>query len=138
MLEDFIEVNSVSARILNKEVHNSSVAKCTLFVREPTRLKPLLVVHLANSSPKKEIIERLFVQDELHEAGAKEAFRITGYELEYMPPISIYGVIVIIDEKAAQKETLFFPIGEEKTLVISPKEIAEHNEDCFIYNVTGE
>ena len=136
MLEDFIEVNELKARIVEKRILNSSSAKCELIMREPLSLKPLLAIHLCKDSIDMEKIRKFF-SDKLRVAESREAFQVTGYEKDYMPPISIYGVIVILDEKAANKEKLYFLVGEERTLIIEPKEIIEANEECVVLQITG-
>lgn len=134
MLEDFIEVNELKAKIVNKPIMNPSSARCELIMREPTTLKPLLLVHLCKDSIDLEKVAKMFA-DELRIPGARETFFVTGYKKDYLPPISIYGVIVIMDKKAAEREKLYFLVDEEHTLVITPQEIIEANEECLIEDV---
>lgn len=134
MLEDFIEVNELKAKIVNKPIVNSSSARCELIMREPTTLKPLLLVHLCRDSIDLEKVAKMF-ENELRAPGARETFFVTGYKKEYLPPISIYGVIVIMDKKAAEQQNLYFLVDEEHTLIITPQEIIEANEDCIVEDI---
>ena len=137
MLEDFIEVNELNAKLVNRAIVNSSSAKCELIMREPSILKPLLLVHLCSDNIDIEKLRRLFRNETLREPSAKETFHVTGYKKDYLPAISIYGVIVLIDEKAARKERLYILVDEERTLIIPPAEIAESNEECAVCDITG-
>ncbi|MCD6246981.1 MAG: hypothetical protein J7J87_00920 [Candidatus Diapherotrites archaeon] len=135
MLEDFIEVNELKAKIINKPIVNSNSARCELIIRKPTTLKPLLLVHLCKDSINLKKIAKMFT-DELRIPEARETFFVTGYKKEYLPPISIYGVIIIMDKKAARKEKLYFLVDEERTLMITPQEIIKANEECLIEDIT--
>ena len=76
--------------------------------------------------------------------GAKEAKpialgeteRITGYVPEFMPPISIYGIKVVVDSKLAVVEKVKCPISPEQVLEITPKEILEANEEAIEADIT--
>jgi len=135
MLEDFIEVNELKAKIVKKPIINTNSAICELIMREPTTLKPLLLVHLAEDNVNLKKISSMF-PEELRVPEARETFFVTGYKKEYLPPISIYGVIVIMDKKAAEREKLYFLVDEERTLVITPQEIIEANEECLVEDIT--
>jgi|GEM_PF-2308117 len=136
MLEDFIEVNCLKAELIDKAIFGQNAAKCKLIIREPTSLKPLLIVHLLKDDVSIEKISKLFPGAELKEPKAKEVFYITGYRDGYLPPISIYGVIVLIDKKAAQREKLDILVGDERTLEISIDEIKKANDECVVCDVT--
>ena len=136
MLEDFIEINGLKAKLVKKAIVNSSSAKCELIMREPSTLKPLLLVHLCKDSIDMEKVHKLFRNEKFREPSAREAFHVTGYKKDYLPAISIYGVIVLLDEKAAKKEKLYIPVDEETTLVITPAEIIEANEECVVCDIT--
>lgn len=137
MLEDFIEVNKLKATIIDKAILGPNSARCTLIIREPSPLKPLLIVHLRRDSVSMEKLNKLLPGAKLREAGAKETFYITGYRKGFLPAISIYGVVVLLDEKASKRETLDILVGDERTLEISPAEIMAANEECIVCDVTG-
>ncbi|MEM4662522.1 MAG: YbaK/EbsC family protein [Candidatus Diapherotrites archaeon] len=135
MLEDFIEVNKLKATIIEKAIFNSSSAKCVLLLREPTALKPFLVVHLKNTEISMEKVKNILPIAETKEANAKETYYITGYQKGYLPAISIYGVIVLLDIRAAKKKKLYILVGENRTLEISPAEIKKANEECIVCDI---
>jgi len=134
MLDDFIEINGLNARIVNKVATGKNSAKCELLLRESAADLPLLLIYLCKDSVDMKKVGKRF-PDKLREPSAKDALYITGYKKEFMPPISIYGVIVLLDKRAAEEETLCFPVDEEKTLVISPDEIKEANENYMIDDI---
>lgn len=138
MLADFIETNLLKARIIPKRVANENGAICKLFVSEKTEL--FLVVHRYHNKIDLNKLHEVFLQftkEKVHEADSPEAERITGYRAEYMSPVSIYGVRLLIDKKALGKELYCF-IAEEETLVISADEILEMNELYSVVDITKD
>ena len=61
---------------------------------------------------------------------------ITGYLPEFIPPISVYGVTVLLDKEVAEAEKLRCLVSGEKTLEIVPQEIKEGNEELIIAEIT--
>lgn len=133
MLADFIEINSLKAKILKKKPFGSP-AQCKLFIK-PGFYKPVLAVFLSKNSLNLKKLESL-TKTTLCEAGSTESFEITGYYKEWIPPISVYGVILAMDKKADAEKSLFFQIGEEEFLSITPDEIRNANEECIVSDIT--
>ncbi|PIU21065.1 MAG: hypothetical protein COT15_04180 [Candidatus Diapherotrites archaeon CG08_land_8_20_14_0_20_34_12] len=133
MLEDFIESNSLNARLFHFRKSNESSASCKLFI--PRNGFPVLVVKLAKDKINAEKLQKA-IAGIYQEATEENCLSITGCSLEYLPPISIYGMVLLLDKKAAQHDLLLFATAEEQTLEISPKEILELNEESKIADIT--
>ncbi len=132
MVEDFIQANKLQARIMPYAAKGRLI-KCVLFscgkfeaivisfVRDkvsPEKLKAALNVPFVKPVPSSSVEE------------------ITGYDAEFLPPISVYGVKVLLDRKVLAFEKLRCIVGEEKTLEITPAEIIEANEDVAEADIT--
>jgi len=61
---------------------------------------------------------------------------MTGYPAEFLPPISVYGVEVVLDRKISGWEKLRCPVSEEKTLLVSAAEIEQWNEEFQEADIT--
>lgn len=133
MLEDFIQSNSLKAKVVNY-LAKGSIIKCRLFHSDKGDL-------MAVAWEKGKISEEKLAKA----AGASWVKRIpfdnveemTGYIPLFLPPISVYGVRVVLDSKLSKQETLNCPVSEDKTLKISAKEILEANEEALEADVTG-
>lgn len=131
MLEDFVEANSVPAQIVHKRL-SENLVKCVLLVPREKRELPLLVVFPAGSRISLEKAMEKAECSELRPAGEKETLKITGYEHNFLPPISIYGVRVLVEESILNKSFVNVIVGEEKTLRIDPRAIIEFNEEAIV------
>lgn len=140
MLSDFIEANLLSARIVPKRIANENGAICKLLVSESQEAFLILYrYHNKLDSEKLKKVLKEFTSEKIHEADSVEAERITGYKAEYLPPISIYGVRLLIDKKAAEcSADLYFFTAPEETLIISPREIIEMNDMYSIVDITKD
>ena len=133
MIEAFLKSNDSSAEI-TKDVQKDSLAKCTLFIGGDI---PLITVTKFREMPSIEKLKELFKLDNLKLADNEKTDQITGYKKEVLPPIAVYGVTVIIDEKLMNKEFLFFGIAGANFLKIKPLEIIELNEESEIKKITN-
>jgi len=133
MLEDFIKANSLSAKILPYAA-KGALARCRLFSSEKG---DILAVYLASERPFFEKIAKALGSEEARPLGPEDSEKISGYDFEYMPPISIYGVKLVLDKKLASAEKLRFLVSETQTLEISPKEILESNDESTTAEITG-
>lgn len=136
MLEDFIEVNKLKATIIQKPILGPNAAKCVLYLRANPALKPALAVFMRKDHIDFDKFSGLFPGSKLREANAKESFNVTGYKKGFIPPISVYGIIVVLDSKAAEKGSLYVPVSDLSTLEVSVSEIKEMNEDFIIGDIT--
>ncbi len=132
MLEDFIEANKLQARILPYAAKGSLI-KCELFSSDRGFA---LLIHFAKDVLDLGKAKAVLGGGNLEKAAKGEAEEVTGYSCEFMPPISIYGVKVLIDGKVFAAEEVRCLVGEEKTLAISPREIKEANEDSEVSDIT--
>lgn len=126
MLEDFIESNGLQAKIMPYSAKGSLI-KCRLFSFDKGNA---LVVSFSKDKVSEEKLKKALKSDSVQQVDNSQAEEITGYKAEFMPPISIYGVKVLLDNKVAESEKVRCLVGEEKTLEISPKEIIEANDEA--------
>jgi len=148
MLKEFIEINNLKARLLAVmkpvssplgaasfiDVSASNIAKTVLFI-DKDKCGVLCVIP-ANSSINEQKIQKIVSNGLLLPASQKQCLETTGYELEFVPPVSVYGIKVLLDESLAEKKTIYCSAGEkQKLLVISPHEIIEHNEDIQVVDI---
>jgi prolyl-tRNA editing enzyme YbaK/EbsC (Cys-tRNA(Pro) deacylase) len=131
MLEDFIVANQLSAKILNRIVKNHRIV-CSLFLADK---KPVLAVLLAGNRVDEKRVKGIVKAGTLEKPNQIQTEDITGYAQEFLPPISVYGVTVLIDSAVMEKETVNCVVGEEKTLSIAPKEIKEFNEEAVVEKI---
>lgn len=129
MLEDFIEANKVEARLIPGKF-SENLARCVLLMPRKDGALPVLAVVPSATRLSLEKAAEAAGSGELREADEKEDFKVTGYRHGYLPPISIYGVKVLVEKSLLTKTFLNFMIKEEYTLRIAPGIIIEFNEDA--------
>ncbi len=132
MLADFIAANSLKARILPYPA-KGRIVRCRLFSSPSC---DVLAVYFSDDKISLEKLKALLKSDIIEHMGLARAEDITGYEAEFMPPISIYGIKVVVDRKVMESENVKCLVSEEKTLEISPKEILEANDDALEADIT--
>jgi prolyl-tRNA editing enzyme YbaK/EbsC (Cys-tRNA(Pro) deacylase) len=132
VIEDFIESNSLNAKILPYAAKGSLV-KCRLFKSGSLEI---LAVFPAKDSISMEKVKRALKLVSLMQVDKFDVEEMTGYKADFLPPISIYGVTVLLDKKLAEKERVRCLVSEERTLEISPKEILEANEEAKEADIT--
>jgi prolyl-tRNA editing enzyme YbaK/EbsC (Cys-tRNA(Pro) deacylase) len=147
MLKDFIESNNLSdsAEILRFQKPVSSVSdaaartgiskthivKSVLFVNDS--LDAVLVILLGINRVSLKKIESLSGFSKLRLATSDEVFDITGYRVGGVPPISIYGIKTIVDEKVFVLDKIVCGGGDEfSLLVISPSVLEDSIDPEFI------
>jgi len=132
MLEDFIQANFLGAKIL-PYVATGSRVKCRLYSCEKG---DILVVFMASDSISKEKLCSALGVPAVKPLSPKLAEEASGYSFEFMPPISIYGVRLVMDKKVLSSEKVKCIVSEAETLVIPPKEILESNEESETAEIT--
>jgi len=132
MLEDFIESNSLEARVLPYVSEGKKVV-CRLFSSEKG---DFLAIFFSSDRISKKKLAKAVGTGELKAVPFDKVEDETGYLPEYLPPISVYGIRVIIDEKVSNAPKLRCVVGEEKTLEILPKAIMDSNEDSIVADIT--
>jgi len=126
VIEDFIGLNSLNAKILPYAAKGSLI-KCRLFRAGSLEI---LAVFFAKDSPSMEKIKKALKLASLMQVDKLDVEEMTGFKADFLPPISIYGVRVLVDKKLMEREKVKCIVSEEKTLEISPQEILEANEEA--------
>ena len=126
VIEDFIELNSLNARILPYAAKGSLI-KCRLFRAGSLEI---LAVFPAKDSISMEKVKKALNIISIMQVDKLDTEEMTGYKADFLPPVSIYGVRVLVDKKVMEKEMVRCLVSEERTLEISPKEILDVNEEA--------
>ncbi|PIN85342.1 MAG: hypothetical protein COV47_02620 [Candidatus Diapherotrites archaeon CG11_big_fil_rev_8_21_14_0_20_37_9] len=147
-LENFIKTNRLKAVVFEceGEVHSAakaaaqlkgnsmSVAKSIVLI--DSAKEPLLVILLGSDKISFAKVKVLLGVSDVRLAFPEEVKEITGYEIGGVPPISIYGVRVIVDSSVADKKEVVCGGGDPQHLMrITVKEIIENIEDPLIADV---
>ena len=132
MLEEFIKANNLRAKILPYAAKGSLV-KCRLF---SVGKEDVLAVYFARETPSFEKLASALGIEKVWPIEPEKAEEISGYKADFTPPISIYGVKLILDEKVASAKKVNCLVSETKTLEIELEEILESNEDYLVAEIT--
>jgi len=132
MLEDFIKANGLQARVLPYAAKGSLI-KCRLF---SSGKENILAIFLAKDKLSGEKIKKALAIESLKAIEDSLVEEITGYSPGFIPPISVYGLRVLVDLKILEKPKARCLVEEKKTLEISPKEILEANEEALESDIT--
>lgn len=140
MLEDFIETNKLKSRIITYPTETSmdliasknffpknQLVKTNLFITKDNELFLVIVPFYSEIDFKKLSVN--IVDEEFLEAIESECLEITGYKKSFLPPISIYGVIVLIDNSLKTKTSIISKINEKQFLESKLDEVLEFNDD---------
>ncbi len=148
MLEDFIEANKLEAKLIKLKQKTKTLKealsilnispkksiKTVLFFGEGEENFLVIVLRTQKISEKKLLKE--LKQKKIRRAEKEEVESITGYEEEFLPPVSVYGMRVVVDKKVLEHRTVYGAGGKEGVVLkISPKEIIECNEEVKIKNI---
>jgi prolyl-tRNA editing enzyme YbaK/EbsC (Cys-tRNA(Pro) deacylase) len=139
MLEEFIENNELAAEIISsptelsvasaikqRKFNPKNIAK-TIMYNSKTKEEVLLIIQVGKNF-EKGVLEKI-MGERLLRLNDEEAFELTGYRKNFIPPISVFGVKVIIDVALENLNYLIFQISLKKYLKISLEEILAQNED---------
>ena len=139
MLSEFIESNGLIAELIsfstetpvkvaikNKKFNPKYLAQSKLYLSKDN--DEILVITDHGKDIDIEKLETIS-GEELIEVNNEECLERTGYKKEYLPPISIYGVRIIIDAKLEHYGYLIFPVGSKKYLKIPLEEILSYNDE---------
>ncbi|MEK6958410.1 MAG: YbaK/EbsC family protein [archaeon] len=135
----FIEANALKARIVsfNAEISFHSAVKsaklsqaapmqCQLY--RVSKIESVLVIVPFDAVIDKVKLTELVGAKSILEADDEDTYKRTGYNKAFLPPISLYGLKVIID-KSVPESTLAFQVDEKDFLVIELSEILSSNEE---------
>jgi len=139
MLEEFIENNELNAEIISsptelpvvaaikqKKFNPKNIAKVNLF-RSKSKEEILVITSFGKEIDIKDI--EIVINEKLLELNEEETIELTGEKKGCVPPISVYGVKVIIDVDLENLNYLIFPLSIKKYLRIPLREILSQNED---------
>ena len=139
MIEEFIEANELKAEIISfptetpvsvaikqKKFNPKNIIQTNLFIS--AKKEEILTINHPGKNPQIEVLEKLIGED-LLETNEEECLSITGYKKHFLPPISIFGIKVIIDSSLEKLSYLVFPLSTKKYLKIPLEEILSSNED---------
>ena len=148
MLEDFLRINKIDARIhfmpqgtktaeqAERAMVNSGLVIVKSIILMDSNSIPLLVVLRGQDKVDFRKIKEITGTKDVRLAEPYEVFKITGYEVGGVPPISIYGVRTIIDIHASKLSEIICGGGTQNHLLqIKMKTVIENNEECEIKDV---
>ena len=129
MLEVFIHANEVKAEILQfdedmthatpklEEKLGFPLVKSIVFLVDD---EPFIVIVSCKDHVSQEKLKEHLHAENIHLAEEEEVEEITGYEVGAVPPISIYGVKTIIDQKVATHPIVVAGGGKKNRLLKIP------------------
>jgi prolyl-tRNA editing enzyme YbaK/EbsC (Cys-tRNA(Pro) deacylase) len=147
MIDDFIEKNKLESELISlptEESMDSLIAK----KRFPARMcvnigvfntpsnKPFMVIIPYNSELSVEKVKKIVGEDELIELDNEESIKVTGYKQGFVPPISVFGITILIDFSFENKLHLFCRVGQKNYLKAFVKEVIEFNEDVQFHCIS--
>jgi len=138
MIQDFITSNELNAQLLNfpndvsidkalsvAKLNISSFAKAHPFVNE--KMDFFVVILIATEKVGIEQAEDLF-DINLEEIDSFEVLKLTGFEKNAFPPISILGAKVVFTKLAEKQTKLLFELSPREYLVIDVASIKKAQE----------
>jgi hypothetical protein len=156
MLEDFIEYNNINAKIIDlPTVTDTNFAISSKKIPAPCSVKiqlfdtkendPFILISQFNSTINFSNVKKLLELNnsngleldnlKILELNDIETMNITGYKKGFIPPISIYGIKIIIDSSLENKEFLFCRASEKSFLKVPLKAIIEFNDDVVFEEI---
>jgi len=128
MLEDFLEANGLNAKIA-RGIKRNNLVRCVLFA-SPKEF--FLLVFSAEKKIDRQKLCAVLKAEKVKPVHGQKVEEITGYEESFLPPVSIFGIKVIIDSEIMGKKPVHCLVAEDKTLEIFPQEIVSANEKALI------
>ena len=144
MIAEFIRANGLAAELIQlprpeetllrafstKNVSLNNAARCTLYITEDSL--PAIVVSPARARLDEEKITLLLGAKLAMKAVPHEVEEITGYPEEFLPPIAIYGVRVLVDLAFKEKEFIYCAAGDNRHILKLPiADLESASEDLF-------
>ena len=146
MLIDFLEKNELDAELISfQNETNTEEALRELSIPRYNavkvdyyldgRGKGLLLIYPFGLHPDIPKVKTHFHFKELINPTDEQLFHAIGHKRGFVPPVSIYGVKVILDKSLESKKFLFCRVGQSKFLKISPEELVEVTDDYLSANI---
>ena len=131
MLTDYIAANRLRARVIDSAAMGELI-KCDIFSRSDSFFMTVRFAHDNINSEKL----AASMGPEIQKINGSRIETITGYKEKFLPPISVFGLKVLVDSKIMKKPIVSCVVGEDKILEISPNEILEANKEAVIKELT--
>jgi len=141
MISEFLEANNLEGKVFSfpsdtsiekatEEVHLSaeSIAKVFLFVDE--KMDFFAVIASVGSKISAKEACTLFKKKFLEEPDPEETLKCMGFEKNFFPPVSVFGVRVALHSSVKDRKNLLFALSNREFLFISAKDILKANDDC--------
>ena len=138
MIQDFIDSNCLDAKIFKfpsdvsitkalsaAKLNISSYAKASAFVND--KMDFFVVISIANEKVTIADAEELFNKN-LDEIDEGEVLKLTGFEKDYFPPISVFGAKVSFTKEVKKQDKLLFELSPREYLVIEVSSIIKGQE----------
>ncbi len=150
MLGYFIEVNQLKARLIACPDEVNSAVEAARWLRVPLEQivkslvfldaegEPVLLLLRGSDQADSEKVKKVLRTNQLKLVSPTQVLEITGYEMGGVPPISIFAMKTICDEKVFLEKNVFCGGGDNKTVLeISPDEIQKSVEDFEVADITS-
>jgi hypothetical protein len=147
MIDDFIEKNKLESELISlptEESMDSLIAKKRFPARLTAKIKlfntpsnhAIMVVVPFQSEINIDKLKKILGEDELIESNNDESIQITGYKKDFVPPLSVFGVTIMLNFSFENKLHFFCRVGEKSYLKAFVKEVIEFNEDVQFHCLT--
>ncbi|MFA5126253.1 MAG: YbaK/EbsC family protein [archaeon] len=140
MIRDFLEANKLEGRVFSfpsdtsiekaaEEAHLSvdSIAKAFLFIDE--KMDFFAVIALLGSKISSKEACSLFKKKFLEEADSEQILKFAGFEENFFPPVSVFGVRVVLHSSVKNRKSLLFALSNREFLLINTEDILKANAD---------
>ena len=132
MLDIFIKSNNLTAKIVPKS--EGTFIRCRLF---DAGVEVILTISLKGTTLDFSKIES-FLGSKPKPIDADKVMEETGYSKDFLPPISIYGVKVLIDSKVFKHNVVKCLISDVLCVKLPVSEINDFNDDVVEVDITKE
>ena len=146
MLIDFLEKNELDAELITFQTDtNTEEALRELSIPRYNAVKVdyyldgegggVLLIYSFGLHPDIPKVKTHFHFKDLINPTDEQLFNATGHERGFIPPVSIYGVKIILDKSLESKNFLLCRVARNQFLKISPQELVEINDDYSSANI---
>ena len=147
MLNEFIEKHKLESELIilpAEESMDSLIAKNRFPARMCVDIRlfntkedmPFMVVVPYHYDLDIDKLKKIVGTAELIELDNSESMQVTGYKKGFVPPISVFGVTIIVDFSFENRLHFFCRVGQKEYLKAFVKEIIEFNEDVRFHCIS--
>ena len=146
-LNNFIRINNLSAEVFEVRGKADTAFKAAARIKYPEKAvksillidsnkDAILVVLRGVDKIDFQKVKKVLEVKDVRMALQEEVFKITGYEVGGVPPISVYGVTIIVDKAVAERDDIVCGGGDTIHLMkLRVKEMLENIEEPIIEDV---